>query len=91
MLVSTPQDLALSDVVKARSMFEKVSVPVLGIVENMSDFVCPHCGEHVSISVDAGGGDDQEYVEDCPVCCRPWHVRVTFDRDGQPHVHLDEA
>lgn len=48
-LVSTPQDVALSDVVKARAMFDKVSVPVLGIVENMSDFVCPHCGEHTPV------------------------------------------
>jgi ATP-binding protein involved in chromosome partitioning len=53
-LVSTPQDLALSDVVKARAMFEKVSVPVLGIVENMSDFVCPHCGEHTAIFSSGG-------------------------------------
>jgi ATP-binding protein involved in chromosome partitioning len=48
-LVSTPQDVALSDVVKAKAMFDKVSVPVLGIVENMSDFICPHCGEHTAV------------------------------------------
>ena len=52
---------------------------------------CPYCGELVSVGVDAGGGGAQEYVEDCPVCCRPWRVRVTIDRDGHPHVHLEEA
>jgi ATP-binding protein involved in chromosome partitioning len=42
-LVSTPQDVALADVVRAKLMFDKVSIPVLGLVENMSSFVCPHC------------------------------------------------
>jgi len=44
-IVSTPQDLALDDARKAISMFEQTHVPVLGIVENMSVFICPHCGE----------------------------------------------
>ena len=43
-IVSTPQDLALIDARKGIAMFAKVEVPVLGIVENMSTFVCPHCG-----------------------------------------------
>ena len=42
-LVSTPQDVALADVIRAKLMFDKVSIPVLGIVENMSSFICPHC------------------------------------------------
>lgn len=37
---------------------------------------CPYCGEPVEIVVDTGGSAQQEYVEDCPVCCRPWLVRV---------------
>ncbi|HEY0105869.1 MAG TPA: Mrp/NBP35 family ATP-binding protein, partial [Rhizomicrobium sp.] len=48
-IVSTPQDIALIDARKAISMFEKTKVPVLGIVENMSTFVCPHCGEESHI------------------------------------------
>ena len=44
-MVSTPQDVALLDAGKALMMFKKLNVPVLGIVENMSTFVCPHCGE----------------------------------------------
>ncbi len=53
-LVSTPQDLALSDVIRAKLMFDRVSIPVLGIVENMSSFVCPHC-QHETQIFDHGG------------------------------------
>jgi ATP-binding protein involved in chromosome partitioning len=53
-LVSTPQDVALSDVIRAKLMFDKVSIPVLGIVENMSAFVCPHCRTETAI-FDKGG------------------------------------
>jgi ATP-binding protein involved in chromosome partitioning len=48
-VVSTPQDIALLDVVRGINMFRKVDVPVLGIIENMSYFVCPHCGERSEI------------------------------------------
>ncbi len=48
-LVSTPQEVALSDVHKALAMLRRLNVPVLGIVENMSAFVCPHCGEVTEI------------------------------------------
>jgi len=55
LIVTTPQDIALADARKGLKMFEKVSVPVLGIVENMSIHVCSHCGhsEHI---FGAGGG-----------------------------------
>ncbi|HET6921881.1 MAG TPA: Mrp/NBP35 family ATP-binding protein [Anaeromyxobacteraceae bacterium] len=53
-LVSTPQDVALADVIRAKLMFDKVSIPVLGIVENMSSFVCPHCRAETAI-FDHGG------------------------------------
>jgi len=48
-IVSTPQDIALLDARKGLNMFRKVDVPVFGIVENMSYFVCPHCGERSEI------------------------------------------
>jgi ATP-binding protein involved in chromosome partitioning len=48
-IVSTPQDLALIDARKGLAMFRKTQVPILGIVENMSVFVCPHCGEESHI------------------------------------------
>ena len=44
-IVSTPQDIALLDARKGLNMFRRVDVPVLGIVENMAGYVCPHCGE----------------------------------------------
>jgi len=55
-IVTTPQDIALADARKGLKMFEKVSVPVLGIVENMSVHVCSHCG-HVEHIFGAGGGE----------------------------------
>src|SRR5512143_202846 len=54
-IVTTPQDIALADARKGLKMFEKVSVPVLGIVENMSIHVCSNCG-HAEHIFGAGGG-----------------------------------
>ena len=48
-IVSTPQDVALEDATKAVMMFDKLNVPVFGIVENMSYFLCPHCGERSDV------------------------------------------
>ncbi len=57
-IVSTPQDLALIDARKGLAMFRKVGVPVLGIVENMSTFICPKCGE--SSDIFGHGGAEAE-------------------------------
>jgi len=54
-MVTTPQDVALLDVRKAIGMFQRLNVPILGVVENMSTFACPHCGQHTSIFGEAGG------------------------------------
>ncbi len=54
-LVTTPQDVALADVLRAKQMFDRLHVPILGIVENMSQFVCPHCHQSTDI-FDHGGG-----------------------------------
>ncbi len=40
------------------------------------DITCPYCGEELSIWIDPGGGDQQSYVQDCEVCCRPIDVHV---------------
>jgi ATP-binding protein involved in chromosome partitioning len=53
-IVSTPQDIALIDARKGLAMFQKTKVPVLGIVENMSVFVCPHCGHATHIFAHGG-------------------------------------
>jgi hypothetical protein len=43
---------------------------------------CPYCNEETTVWVDASGGERQDYVEDCPVCCRPWRVLVWADEEG---------
>jgi ATP-binding protein involved in chromosome partitioning len=48
-VVTTPQDVALADAIKAKTMFDKVSIPILGFVENMSGFVCPNCHHETDI------------------------------------------
>jgi hypothetical protein len=47
---------------------------------------CPHCAEPVEITLDPGGGAEQDYVEDCEVCCRPWQVTVHYDDEGGADV-----
>lgn len=47
-----------------------------------ADYVCPSCGEVIVVPLDISAGRDQEYVEDCPVCCCPNHLTVTWGRDG---------
>jgi ATP-binding protein involved in chromosome partitioning len=59
-IVSTPQDIALIDARKGLNMFRKVDVPVLGIVENMSYFLCPHCGEQSDIFSHGGARREAE-------------------------------
>jgi ATP-binding protein involved in chromosome partitioning len=54
-IVTTPQDVALIDARKGLAMFKKVNVPVIGIIENMSTFVCPHCGQETDIFKKDGG------------------------------------
>ncbi len=59
-IVTTPQDVALHDVRRGISMFATVQAPVLGIVENMSGYVCPHCHEHDPIFATEGGAREAE-------------------------------
>ena len=71
-LVTTPQEVSLADVGKALAMFQRMSVPVLGLVENMTAFVCPHCDE-VTELFGRGGGErfaaahDLEYLGGIPL------------------------
>jgi ATP-binding protein involved in chromosome partitioning len=71
-LVTTPQEVSLADVGKALAMFQRMSVPVLGLVENMTAFVCPHCDEVTEI-FGRGGGErfaaahDLEYLGGVPL------------------------
>jgi ATP-binding protein involved in chromosome partitioning len=55
LIVTTPQEAALNIAAKALAMFKRLNVPILGVVENMSYFVCPHCGERTAIFSSGGG------------------------------------
>ncbi len=54
-IVTTPQEVAIIDVKKSISFCRKLNLPVIGVVENMSGFICPHCGERVDIFKSGGG------------------------------------
>jgi ATP-binding protein involved in chromosome partitioning len=89
-IVSTPQDLALIDARKGLNMFTKVNVPVLGIVENMSTFLCPHCGERSDIFGHGGAKDEAKrlgvpFLGEIPLTMV---VRETSD-EGKPIVATD--
>jgi|UPI0004861E0A ATP-binding protein involved in chromosome partitioning len=62
-IVSTPQDIALIDARKGLNMFRKVDVPVLGIIENMSYFTCPHCGGRTDIFAHGGARHEAEKMQ----------------------------
>ena len=57
-------------------------------MESLEAF-CPYCGEPVDLLIDAGGSDAQEYVEDCPICCRPNVITVSFDRRGEATISVE--
>ncbi len=86
-IVSTPQDLALIDARKGLNMFRKVDVPVLGIIENMSYFICPKCGERSDIFGHGGAKLEAEKLGIPFLGGVPLHmdIRATSD-EGQPIV-----
>ena len=86
-IVSTPQDLALIDARKGLNMFRKVDVPVLGIIENMSYFVCPKCGERSDIFGHGGAKAEADKLGIPFLGAVPLHmdIRATSD-EGQPIV-----
>ena len=62
-MVTTPQELALLDVKKGADMFGKVNTPVMGVIENMTHFLCPHCNEASKIFPGSGGADESKRLE----------------------------
>jgi hypothetical protein len=60
-----------------------------GPVETEATVLCPYCGELNEIALDPGSGTEQEYIEDCQVCCRPWRVFVTYQPDGTVEVAVE--
>jgi ATP-binding protein involved in chromosome partitioning len=89
-IVTTPQDIALLDARKGIKMFEKVGVPILGIVENMAVYCCPNCGhtEHI-FGVDGGKKMAAEYGMDY-LGALPLNMSIRVQADsGQPTVVAD--
>ncbi len=87
-IVSTPQDIALIDARKGLNMFRRVDVPVLGIIENMSYFLCPHCGERSDI-FSHGGAHTEATALDVPFLGEiPLNIAVRETSDaGTPITH----
>ncbi len=81
-IVTTPQDIALLDAVKGLKMFEKVKVPILGIVENMSTHICTQCGHEEHI-FGAGGGARMAEKHGAPLLgSLPLDIRIREQADG---------
>ena len=55
-------------------------------MQEEDSYICDNCGEEVVVPVDSSAGSNQEYVEDCPVCCNPNVIHVEIDEDGEVRV-----
>jgi ATP-binding protein involved in chromosome partitioning len=89
-IVSTPQDLALIDARRGVTMFRRVEIPILGIVENMATFVCPHCGKNSDIFGHGGAREEAArlgvpFLGEVPLTME---IRETSD-SGRPVVAVD--
>ena len=86
-VVTTPQDIALLDCQKGIEMFNKVHVPTLGIVENMSQFICPHCGESSAIFSEGGADRLSKEFKTEVIAHVPLDMQIRKDGDdGTPIV-----
>ncbi|MEO0682843.1 MAG: Mrp/NBP35 family ATP-binding protein [Pseudomonadota bacterium] len=91
LVISTPQDLALLDAKKALAMFKKLDTPVLGLVENMSAFVCPGCGLETQIFGQGGVKAEAERL-DLPFLGEiPLHLDIRLAGDGGAPVALQDG
>lgn len=55
-------------------------------LDDEASYLCGSCGEEIVVPLDPSAGDNQQYVEDCPVCCAPNEVFVDYDEDGSARV-----
>jgi ATP-binding protein involved in chromosome partitioning len=87
LIITTPQEMAVGDALRGAKMFDRVNVPVLGIIENMSGFECPHCGEVTEI-FPSGGGTRLASELDIPLLGKvPLQARLADQADsGTPVV-----
>lgn len=86
-MVTTPQDVALIDVEKSISFCNELNLKILGIIENMSGFICPHCGE-VSDIFKSGGGEELSTKRSVPFLGKiPLDSRMVLSGDsGKPFI-----
>ncbi len=59
-----------------------------GVADLEAEVLCPYCGESCVIALDPGSGEEQDYVEDCQVCCQPWRVHVSYGAEGEAVVEV---
>jgi ATP-binding protein involved in chromosome partitioning len=90
-VVSTPQDLALTVAQKAIAMFEKLNVPILGLVENMSYYVCPHCGHREEIFGHGGAREAADKLGFPFLGEIPLDMSIRVQSDGGEPVALDDS
>ncbi len=89
-IVSTPQDLALIDARKGIAMFKRVEVPILGIVENMSYFLCPSCGTRSDIFGHGGAREEAETLGVPFLGEVPLHMEIRATSDAGKPIATDE-
>jgi ATP-binding protein involved in chromosome partitioning len=89
-IVSTPQDIALLDARKGLNMFRKVDVPVLGIVENMSYFLCPHCGGRSEIFSHGGARQEAERLGTEFLGEVPLDLKIRETSDGGTPITISD-
>tara|TARA_Y100000590_G_C15741605_1_gene1020478 strand:+ start:3943 stop:5019 length:1077 start_codon:yes stop_codon:yes gene_type:complete len=86
-MVTTPQKLAVMDVKKGADMFKKVNTPLLGVIENMTDFTCPHCDKNTKIYPGEGGAEESARLGVPLLGELPLHPNITQSTDsGIPYV-----
>ncbi len=90
-IVSTPQSLALDDAKKAAALFDRTAIPVLGVVENMSYFLCPHCGEGTEIFGRGGARAEAEHIGAPFLGEIPLHIELRQASDEGRLVALGEG
>ncbi|RMZ86941.1 hypothetical protein DV736_g5830, partial [Chaetothyriales sp. CBS 134916] len=102
-IVSTPQDVALKDAIRGVSMFRKMDIPVLGMVQNMSVFVCPQCGHETRIFAHSGRSEKKDCDDEglqkrmtqlgvCVLGRVPLDPQICYDADrGMPTIVAEEV
>ncbi|GIU72892.1 MAG: iron-sulfur cluster carrier protein [Candidatus Nitrosocaldaceae archaeon] len=90
-VVTTPQNAAMNIALKAALMFKKLGIPIIGVVENMSYFICPHCNEKTYVF---GAADEQKIIDrfGAPLVGRiPLHTKIMEDSDHGKPVALEDT